>query len=98
MAFFQKAHEVGSSDWSSEGHAFVKTARLEQAIDSKPRIYYFADEYDAHFKTVGSFAASGEPCFWEIKKEPKQVSGLGHSSGWVDLVYKEHIPGGKIQS
>ena len=49
LAFFQKAHEQGTDDWSAEGHAFVRAARLEQAIESKQQIVAFADDYDAGF-------------------------------------------------
>ena len=44
IAIYQKSHEVGTHDWSAEGEPFVSTARLEQVVESKQSIYYFADE------------------------------------------------------
>lgn len=37
IAIYQKAHEVGSDDWSAEGDPFVRAARLETAISSNNR-------------------------------------------------------------
>lgn len=46
IAFYQKSNEVGTGDWSAEGEPFIRAIRVEQAVESKRQIYYFAEEYD----------------------------------------------------
>jgi class 3 adenylate cyclase len=36
VAFFQKSHELNSTDWSAEGEPFVRSARLERSCSSTP--------------------------------------------------------------
>lgn len=94
VAFFQKAHERGSSDWSAEGQPFVNAARLEQAIPSKRRIYFDAAEYDHLYTSSVPIVTSGSPYYWRLEREKLQVPGLGLPGGWTELVYLEYIPGG----
>ena len=50
IAFYQKSNEVGTGDWSAEGEPFIRALRVEQAVESKRQIYYFAEEYDMLFQ------------------------------------------------
>jgi class 3 adenylate cyclase len=97
LAFFQKGHEQGSEDWSAEGEPFVKAARLEQAVDSKQRVYWYAEEYDALFAESASTASSGGKAYWREERESIQVPGLQLSGGWSEVVYWEYLPGGVDQ-
>ncbi len=96
-AFFQKKHEVGTDDWSAEGQVFVDAARLEQAVPSKPRIYFFTEEYNLGLGNKAPVASKGGKYYWTIQAEKLQVPGLARSGGWADLTFYEHIPGGRIQ-
>lgn len=84
VVIYQKAHEVGSEDWSAEGDPFVRAGRLEAAVPSKPRVTYFRDEYRAHFSTT-NVSAPGTPSSWDINYEKLQVQGVGATGGWVDV-------------
>jgi class 3 adenylate cyclase len=86
VAIFQKAHEVGTQDWSAEGEAFVRAARLEQAVESKQEITFFADEYDSDFAGTVNVAAPGAQPRWLVNRENLQVPGLALSGGWTDIV------------
>ncbi|WP_437945559.1 hypothetical protein WME98_32245 [Sorangium sp. So ce296] len=97
VAFFQKAHERGTDDWSAEGEAFVRAARLEQAIPSRPRIYAYAAEYDILFHENAPTASAGERYYWTVNAEKLQVPGLSLAGGWTDVKYLEYVPGGRIQ-
>ena len=85
VAIFQKAHEVGTEDWSAEGDAFVRAARLEQAVQSKQEITFFADEYDWDFSAT-NIAKPGAPSRWTPCRESIQVPGLALSGGWSEVV------------
>ena len=50
IMIYQKSHEVDTKDWSAEGEPFVRAVRIEQAVESKQQIYYFADEFDELFR------------------------------------------------
>ena len=86
IAVYQKAHEIGTEDWSAEGDPFVRAGRLEAAISSKQQIAFFAEDYDAHFLTTNSGPG---PSAWNIKREKLQVPGLGAVGGWTDVVLLE---------
>ena len=90
IVIYQKSHERDTDDWSAEGYPFVRAIRLEQAVESKQAIYYFADEYDGLWKKYTRQATRGERYYWQCAYICKQVQGLG----WVKLF--EYIPGGKI--
>lgn len=92
IAIYQKSHEAGSEDWSAEGEPFVRAGRLETAVASKPKITFFADEYDAHFSTT-NIAAPGRPGAWNVSRESLQIQGLGASGGWHDVVVLEKKQG-----
>lgn len=96
IAIYQKPHEAGSDDWSADGPAFVNAVRLEQAVDSKPQVNFFADEYEEHFESGTSYAKPGQTYYWIASNESKQVAGLGFEGGWVELRCLTHIPKGKI--
>jgi hypothetical protein len=96
VTFYQKAHEAGSDDWSAEGEPFVRAARLEAAVDSKQKVYFYQNEYEANFDTVGPVAQAGEMYFWLERPESLQVAGLGFPGGWVNTVELEYIPDGRI--
>lgn len=92
VAYFQKAHEVGSEDWSAEGGAFVKAVRLEAAADSKRQINFFRDDYDKYFsKTNIIDASSGGIAKWYPEHEKRQVPGLGFDGGWTDITVLKYI-------
>lgn len=91
VAFFQKAHEVGTDDWSAEGQPFVDAARFEAAVESKPRICFFADDYNKNFDQGVSKAPPGGVYFWNILNESLQIQGLGLIGGWQNVVYLEHL-------
>ena len=93
IMIYQKSHEWDIDDWSAEGDPFVRAIRLEQAVESKQAIYYFAAEYDGLFKKYTGWATRGERYYWQCADICKQVQGLGG----VKLFIKEYIPGGKIQ-
>lgn len=86
VAIFQKAHEIGSQDWSAEGDAFIRAARLENAVPSKQEITFFADEYDASFQVTENIVAPGRPVTFSVNRESLQVPGLAFSGGWSDVV------------
>ncbi|HEU4583279.1 MAG TPA: hypothetical protein VFS67_33710 [Polyangiaceae bacterium] len=97
VAYFQKSHEIGSDDWSAEGQPFVTAARLEQAIESRPHIVFFQEEYDQVFAQSARVAAFGGRYYWEVESRSLQVPGLGLPGGWTDIFTLTHIPGGRIQ-
>lgn len=96
IAIYQKVHEVDTGDWSAEGEPFVRAVRLEQAVESKQHIYYFADEYKNLFSQYTICAAAGEKYCWEFDHKSEQVQGLGLPGGWVELAIEKYIPRGKI--
>lgn len=96
VAFFQKSHERGTEEWSAEGEPFVRAARLEQSVQSKQRVHYFAEEYDKFFVGKGSVAPAGARYHWDIERDSVQVSGLALRGGWTSLVYETFIPGGRV--
>lgn len=98
IAFYQKAHEVETGDWSAEGEPFVRAVRMEQAVESKQQIYYFADEYDTLFKKYIKTATVGTKYYWKLDYKNTQVQGLGIPGGWVELAINEYIPGGRVQT
>lgn len=95
--FFQKAHEVGTDDWSVEGDAFVRASRLEQAIPSKPRVYIFATEYERLFAPRAPTVPLGQKYYWSVEYENLQVPGLSLPGAWTQVVCLEHIPEGRNQ-
>lgn len=97
IAIYQKAHEVDTGDWSAEGEPFVKAVRLEQAVESKQHIYYFADEYDNLFSQYTICAEAGEKYYWDLDYKWERVQGLRLSGGWVRLAIAKYILGGRIQ-
>jgi class 3 adenylate cyclase len=86
VAIFQKAHEVGSQDWSAEGDAFVRAVRLEQAVPSAQEITFFADEYQAAFAATSNTPVAGGRAAWIENHESLQVPGLALTGGWSDVV------------
>lgn len=94
LAFYQKNHELGTDDWSAEGEPFVLAARVEQAIESDQRIYFFKKDYDTHFKSVAVNAQPGERYYWNVKTESHQIKGIGKIAGWEEFFVMEYIPGG----
>jgi hypothetical protein len=98
IAYFQKAHEAGSDDWSAEGEPFVRAARIEQAIESTRQIVLYAAEYDAVFAPANarSFVPPGTVYYWEFKRRNLQIPGLQLAGGWADVVSLEHIPQGRV--
>jgi class 3 adenylate cyclase len=88
IAVYQKAHEVGTEDWSAEGDPFVRAGRLETAIGSKQQLAYFAGDYDLHFVSTNIGTGTGTTT-WNIKREKLQVQGLGVAGGWTDVVLVE---------
>ena len=95
IAFYQKSHEIATDDWSAEGEPFVKAVRLEQAVESKQQIYYFADDYHKLFSQYVTIAATGQKYYWQVDSKNTKVQGLGAPGGWVELVIEEYIPGGR---
>ena len=89
IAVYQKAHEVGTEDWSAEGDPFIRAGRLETAIASKQQIAFFAEDYDAHFSTTNVATSTATPAAWNMKREKLQVQGLGAVGGWTDVVLLE---------
>lgn len=85
VAYFQKAHEAGTADWSAEGEPFVRSARLEHALPSGPQVAFFKEDYDAHFVTT-NMAAPGGSGGWNVNREKLQVPGLSLTGGWTDVV------------
>lgn len=96
LAFFQKAHEVGTDDWSAEGEAFVRAARLEAAMSSDAQVVYFADDFDNMFAETIHYVSSGERYYWTVDREKLQVPGLALVGGWADVVYQRYVEGGRI--
>lgn len=94
IAFFQKTHEVPEGDWSSEGEAFVRASRLEQAAQSRQRVYFFTPQYSILDPFVQK-AAPGETYHWTVHTENVQVPGLALSGGWAEVTYLEYVPGGR---
>ena len=94
IAFYQKSHELATGDWSAEGEPFVKAVRLEQAVESKQQIYYFADDYHKLFRQYVTIASTGQKYYWQVDSKNTKVQGLGAPGGWVELVIEEYIPGG----
>jgi len=92
VAFFQKKHEVATGDWSAEGEPFVRSARLEAAVNSIKHVVFLKDDYDAHFEGTATWAAPGSSPRWTVTPESIQVSGLGAPGGWVDVVRLECKP------
>ena len=88
IAVYQKAHEVGTEDWSAEGDPFVRAGRLETAITSKQQVAFFADDYNAHFASTNLQTGGGQPA-WTPKPDKLQVPGLGAAGGWTDVVLLE---------
>ena len=79
VGIFQKAHEVGSDDWSAEGAPFVRAARLEQVIESKKMFVYYKDDYEAHFRRFSRFTSHEvltKP-YWQHDEVSKQI-GRAH--------------------
>ena len=96
IAFYQKLHEVEVGDWSAEGEPFVRAVRVEQAVESKPQIYYFANEFDDLFNKYDKNPFSfNTKHYWEYRYEKKQIQGLKKSGGWEKLAIIDYIPGGK---
>ena len=98
IAFYQKSHEIATGDWSAEGEPFVRAVRIEQAVESKQQIYYFAEEYNNLFSYYTNTAAVGEKYYWRLDYKNTQVQGLGVPGGWVELAINEYIPGGCLQT
>ncbi len=92
VAYFQKAHEIGTDEWSAEGQPFVRAVRLEAAVDSKPCVYFFKDDYVSYFTASAPAAASGgAPATWIRDDDASvQVVGLNAAGGWVDIVKLEY--------
>jgi hypothetical protein len=95
IAIFQKNHELGTDDWSAEGEPFVLAARVEQAIKSEPKIYYFKKDYDAYFSQGTSFVMPGDVYYWAFTEESHVVKGIGKVAGREDFCVLEHIPNGR---
>lgn len=84
IAIYQKAHEVGTDDWSAEGQPFVQAARLEQAVPSRPTVFYFEDEYQLHHQ-INPDLVSGSQALWMHNTESYQVPGLALAGGWAQV-------------
>lgn len=97
LAFYQKVHEFGTDDWSSEGEAFVRAARLEQVVKSQAVIGFFDDEYYQRFAPHGTYASPGGMYYWEGASENIQIQGLGAPGGWHRIHVLTHIPAGRTQ-
>jgi hypothetical protein len=99
VAIYQKSHEVNSSDWSAEGQLFVTAARIESAVDSKPRIYMRKEDYETNFDSGAPKARFGDVYWWTMHEETLPISGLGAKpNGRVPLVYLEHVPEGRLHT
>ncbi len=92
IAFYQKSNEIVTGDWSAEGEPFIRAIRVEQAVESKQQIYYFADEYDALFSQYTKAPALGKRYYWQWYYKYEKVQGLG----LVRLAIDEYIPRGKV--
>jgi len=92
IAFYQKSNEIVTGDWSAEGEPFIRAIRVEQAVESKQRIYYFADEYDALFSQYTKEPALGKRYYWQWYYKYEEIQGLGS----IKLVIDEYIPRGKV--
>lgn len=95
MAFYQKLHEIEVSDWSAEGEPFVKAVRMEQAVDSKPQIYFFQDEFNRHFNQYvqRSFFPQPNQSYWKIcHGEKERIQGLRKAGGWATLTTMIYVP------
>ena len=91
---YQKSHEVDTKDWSAEGEPFVRAVRIEQAVESKQQIYYFADEFDELFRQY-KYAwtpTSGKRYHWWLKYKEEEIQGLGS----VELAIDKYIPKGRV--
>lgn len=97
IAIFQKSHEVGSDDWSAEGEPFVRASRLESAVESKQRIYFFNSDYKEFFDSgVKKPSIPGSSISWLINHGSLQISGLGLAGGWEDITYLDYKPGSTL--
>lgn len=96
IAIYQKAHEVGSDDWSAEGQPFVNAARLEHSVPSKAAIFYFEDEFKSTILPTINFVGSGGRYHWLHETENMRVAGLGLDGGWAKIRVVDHIPEGRI--
>ena len=96
IAIYQKSPEVGTGDWSAEGEPFVRAVRLEQAVESKQQIYFFADEYRELFSRYTIPANMRTKYYWQLDYIKEQVQGLRFPRGWVELAIIEYIPEGRI--
>ncbi|AHZ85171.1 hypothetical protein Bb109J_c2481 [Bdellovibrio bacteriovorus] len=95
IAIYQKAHEIGTDDWSAEGQPFVHAARLEQSVPSKPAIYYFENEFQPTVLSTINFVGSGSKYNWLHETENMQVPGLGFDGGWTKIRVIDHFPEGR---
>lgn len=91
VAYFQKQHEMGTDDWSAEGHPFVAAARLEQAVESKQRVTFFKADYDEFFAANVTLVPLGSPVPWTYTEGKLRVEGMGFVSGWTDIVTLEYV-------
>ena len=91
---YQKSNEVCTKDWSAEGEPFVRAVRIEQAVESKQQIYYFADEYDELFIQYTQYTEEpvvGKKYYWQLDRKDEEIQGLGS----VELAIEKYIPGGR---
>lgn len=91
IMIYQKSPEVDTMDWSAEGEPFVRAVRIEQAVESKQQIYYFADEYNTLFSQYTVAAAVGKKYYWQVDYKDEEIQGLGS----VELAIEKYIPGGR---
>lgn len=95
IAIYQKAHEVGTDDWSAEGQPFVNAARLELSVPSKPAVFYFENEFKQTILPTLNFVGAGNRYYWLHDTENIQVPGLGLNGGWAEIHVVEHFPEGR---
>lgn len=91
VTYYQKGHEEVSGDWSAEGDPFVHAARLEAAVDSKPRVYYFEDFFKAFIHSETKWVQPGEKASWKYDNKSYTVPGLGLQGGKAGVSYVEPI-------
>ena len=94
VMIYQKSNEVCTKDWSAEGEPFVRAVRIEQAVESKQQIYYFADEYDELFIQYTQYTEEpvvGKKYYWQLDRKDEEIQGLGS----VELAIEKYIPGGR---
>lgn len=96
IAVYQKAHEVGTDDWSAEGQPFVNAARLEHSVPSKAAVYYLEDEFAPTILPELRFVGDGVRYYWSHGTEQMRVPGLSLAGGWADVRVVEHVPGGRV--